>query len=388
MSSSPSAPLPPAPLLLVDDYPPNLIALEAVLAPLGQPLVKVTSGEEALKAMLSEDFAAVLLDVQMPGLSGLETATLIKQRKRSAATPILFLSAVSRDEGAILEGYAHGAVDYIVKPYDPDILRAKVGVFVDLYRRSRQLQREEAEMRRRERELLERESAARVQAAVQEVQRAVGPLPLVDALLAAAPVGMTLVDRELRYVRCNAWIAHAIGRSPEQVVGRTVHEVSPLEQATRIQQRVEHVLRTGETLMGLPTHVDFAHTGERRHVLVNYFPVRGEDGAVVAVGALFLDVTAQVRAQQHAESLNERLIAQQHWLEAVLHRIPVPLVLVERGSGRFTFANAAADRMWGAPIRGRRRAPSTTASSPCATWMAPPSRPSRWPRPARRAARA
>ncbi|EPX64496.1 hypothetical protein D187_004585 [Cystobacter fuscus DSM 2262] len=345
--TSSSAPLPPAPLLLVDDYPPNLIALEAVLAPLGQPLVKVTSGEEALKAMLSEDFAAVLLDVQMPGLSGLETATLIKQRKRSAATPILFLSAVSRDEGAILEGYAHGAVDYIVKPYDPDILRAKVGVFVDLYRRGRQLQREEAEMRRRERELLERESAARVQAAVQEVQRAVGPLPLVDALLAAAPVGMTLVDRELRYVRCNAWIAHAIGRSPEQVVGRTVREVSPLEESARIQQRVEHVLRTGETLMGLPTYVDFAHTGERRHVMVNYFPVRGEDGAVVAVGALFLDVTAQVRAQQHAESLNERLIAQQHWLEAVLHRIPVPLVLVERGSGRFTFANAAADQMWG-----------------------------------------
>ena len=120
-------------VLLVDDRPENLVALEAVLEPLGHNLVKVTSGMDALKRLLSDDFALILMDVQMPGLDGFETAAVIKQRERSRHIPIIFLSAASRHAEQVFRGYEAGAVDYIVKPYDPAVLRSKVEVFIDLH---------------------------------------------------------------------------------------------------------------------------------------------------------------------------------------------------------------------------------------------------------------
>lgn len=125
-------------ILLVDDNPANLLALEAVLEPLGQRLVKAQSGEEALRHLLREPFALVLLDVQMPGLDGFETARLIRQRAHHQRLPILFITAVSRDEAHVRRGYEHGAVDYILKPFDPDILRTKVSTFVGMYGRTQQ----------------------------------------------------------------------------------------------------------------------------------------------------------------------------------------------------------------------------------------------------------
>jgi diguanylate cyclase (GGDEF)-like protein len=120
-------------ILLVDDRPENLLALEAVLEPLGQNLIKASSGEEALKRLLSDDFAVILLDVQMPGLDGFETAELIKAREKTRHIPIIFLTAISKDPHHALRGYSVGAVDYIFKPFDPEVLRSKVGVFIDLY---------------------------------------------------------------------------------------------------------------------------------------------------------------------------------------------------------------------------------------------------------------
>lgn len=125
----------PARILMVDDYEANLVALEAILEPLGVPLVKALSGEEALLQLLQGDFSLILLDVQMPGLNGLETAELIKKRERSRDIPIILITAMSREAAHIFKGYQHGAVDYLLKPVDPEILRAKVKVFVDLYRR-------------------------------------------------------------------------------------------------------------------------------------------------------------------------------------------------------------------------------------------------------------
>jgi CheY-like chemotaxis protein len=121
-------------VLLVDDRKENLLALEAVLEPLGVRLVSVTSGEAALRALLEDDYAVILLDVQMPGMDGLETAACIKQRERSASIPIIFLTAVSTDVAQIFQGYEVGAVDYLLKPFDPLVLRSKVSVFCDLER--------------------------------------------------------------------------------------------------------------------------------------------------------------------------------------------------------------------------------------------------------------
>ncbi len=146
---------------MVDDHSSNLLALEAILEPLGQELVKATSGEEALKFLLQRDFAVILMDVQMPGLDGFQTAALIKQRERTRTIPIIFLTALSRDAAHIFKGYAHGAVDYLLKPFDPEILRSKVSVFVDLFLKEQQLQRQAALLRQKEREALERQNELR-----------------------------------------------------------------------------------------------------------------------------------------------------------------------------------------------------------------------------------
>jgi CheY-like chemotaxis protein len=132
----------PARILLVDDRPDNLLALEAILASLGQTLVRASSGEDALKALLADDYAVILLDVQMPGMDGFETAAHIKRRERTRDIPIIFLTAINREPQHAFRGYSTGAVDYLAKPFDPWVLRAKVAVFVDLHRKNRQLRRQ------------------------------------------------------------------------------------------------------------------------------------------------------------------------------------------------------------------------------------------------------
>jgi PAS domain S-box-containing protein len=150
-----------AKLLLVDDRPENLLALEAILEPLETDLVRAASGEEALRRLLHEEFAAILLDVQMPGMDGFQTAELIKQRERTRHVPILFLTAISKDAEHIFRGYSAGAVDYLLKPFDPLILRAKVAVFIDLWEKTVEIRRRDALLAEQELAAVERESEVR-----------------------------------------------------------------------------------------------------------------------------------------------------------------------------------------------------------------------------------
>jgi PAS domain S-box-containing protein len=150
-----------ASILMVDDREENLLALTAVLEPLGYRLVSVTSGTEALKELLLGDFACILLDVQMPELDGFELASLIKQRKRSQHIPIIFVTALSKEDRHVYRGYSAGAVDYIFKPIDPTILRSKVSVFVELWAKNRQLQQQADLLHEQELAELERASEAR-----------------------------------------------------------------------------------------------------------------------------------------------------------------------------------------------------------------------------------
>jgi two-component system, sensor histidine kinase len=129
-------------ILLVDDVQENLVALEAVLAGLGQNLVRANSGREALKCLLEQDYAVVLLDVQMPHMDGFETAALIRGRERSRHTPIIFVTAMYTSETHASLGYKFGAVDYIFKPFTADVLRAKVSVFVDLHQKNLEIERQ------------------------------------------------------------------------------------------------------------------------------------------------------------------------------------------------------------------------------------------------------
>ena len=207
----------PAGVLLVDDRPENLLALEAILEPLGQRLVRAGSGDEALKALLREEFAVILLDVQMPGLNGFETAQLIKSRERTRDIPIIFLTAISKEEEYVFRGYSVGAVDYMSKPFNPDILRSKVSVFVELWRRREQLFRQEQLLRdsqRRELELRHRAELAEEQARFAEVVNGA-----MDAIV---------VFDDKRLIRLfNAAAEHMFCRKADGMIGRPVAELFP-----------------------------------------------------------------------------------------------------------------------------------------------------------------
>ncbi|MFD4553136.1 response regulator [Streptomyces sp. NPDC058469] len=130
-----------AAILLVDDMEDNLVALEAVLGSLNEPLVRARSGEEAMKALLRQRFAVVLLDIRMPGMDGFETAANIKRLDQTKDVPIIFLTGTDSDTGYAFRGYATGAADYLTKPFDPWVLRAKVSVFLELHRKNQLLER-------------------------------------------------------------------------------------------------------------------------------------------------------------------------------------------------------------------------------------------------------
>jgi CheY-like chemotaxis protein len=181
-----------AKILLVDDRPENLLALEAILSALDQTLVRASSGEEALKALLTEDFAVILLDVQMPGMDGFETAAHIKRRERTRDIPIIFLTAINHGPHHTFRGYAAGAVDYISKPFDPWVLRAKVSVFVELHMKNVQL-REQATLLRRELE----GGQAQASAAAEAEKGAGRLLPELSARLAAVEEQAEALSKEL-----------------------------------------------------------------------------------------------------------------------------------------------------------------------------------------------
>ena len=131
----------PVNILMVDDQKANLLALEAVLESLGQNLVRASSGEEALRQIIQNDFAVILMDVMMPGMNGIETAELIRKRDRSRHTPVIFLTAGGKSETEMFQGYAVGAIDYLLKPIRPAVLRSKVLVLMNLFRKTEEVHR-------------------------------------------------------------------------------------------------------------------------------------------------------------------------------------------------------------------------------------------------------
>jgi len=149
-----------ADILLVDDRADKLLALEAILSSLGQNIIKVRSGKEALRQLLQNDFAVILLDVSMPCMDGFETASLIRKRSSSEHTPIIFITSINNSENHVAKGYSFGAVDYMLTPIVPDVLRAKVAVFVELHKKSELIKQQAEELRRMEQAKHERQMAA------------------------------------------------------------------------------------------------------------------------------------------------------------------------------------------------------------------------------------
>ncbi|HWW82565.1 MAG TPA: response regulator, partial [Vicinamibacterales bacterium] len=194
-------------VLVVDDNRANVLAFQAILEPLGAPVVTAASGEEALRTLLQRHFAVIVLDVQMPTMSGFELASLIKSHMRLRCVPIIFVTAMSRDMRHVFTGYAHGAVDYLVKPFEPEILRAKVQVFVELYQAQQTIAAQAREIHRQEMSELERLNDERL-----------------SGLTESMPLPVWVVDR--------AGMVHACNRAWTEYSGLTAEEsgsiVNPL----------------------------------------------------------------------------------------------------------------------------------------------------------------
>jgi response regulator RpfG family c-di-GMP phosphodiesterase len=188
-------------ILLVDDREENLIALEAILSSLDQNMIRARSGEEALRALLTNEFAVILLDIVMPGMDGFEIARAIKRRRKTREVPIIFLTAADADPDYAFRGYAAGAVDYISKPFDPWVLRTKVSVFVELYRKNQQLREQSELLRTQFAAAPSEELTAELDRRVAAIEEQVGVLtPLVAENDAAGKAVATLEQRveELR----------------------------------------------------------------------------------------------------------------------------------------------------------------------------------------------
>ena len=217
-------------ILMVDDRPENLFALEAILADLGQNLVRAQTGAEALKRLLDRDFAVILLDVQMPGMDGFETATLIRQRDRSRHTPIIFLTAFHRSDTQVFRGYSVGAVDFLSKPIVPEILKSKVAVFVDLFRKTEEVKRQarqlrEAEQREHERALAEekrRWEAERLREEMEEERRVAHALAQRAEELSRTVAELERVDKALRESK---EAAEAANRAKSEFLANMSHEI-------------------------------------------------------------------------------------------------------------------------------------------------------------------
>jgi diguanylate cyclase (GGDEF)-like protein len=194
----------PVPLLLVDDREENRIAMRAALDPLDETLLEARSGEEALRILMDQECACVLLDVDMPGMDGFETASLIRRHPRLRGVPILFVTAHGRFQRVVVQGYEAGAVDFLFKPVDPKVLRAKTSVFAALFRTQRALRRANAQLR---------EASQRDALTGLYNRRALGEMlrrELARSVRYGAPVSMLLVDVD-DFKRINTVCGHAGG---------------------------------------------------------------------------------------------------------------------------------------------------------------------------------
>ncbi|MEG4145996.1 response regulator [Microcoleus sp. Pol12B5] len=276
-------------VLLVDDRPENLIALEAILNSPSYNLVQASSGAEALRCLLNEDFAVILLDVQMPGMDGFETATLIRSRDRSRATPIIFITAFSSNDTHVFKGYSLGAVDYLFKPLEPEILTSKVQVFVELFQKTVEVKQQATLLAAVNSELSKSEERFRT-------------------LCACSPLGIYLADVEGRctYInpRCQAICGLTLEESLAEIWQREVHE----EDRDRV---VAHWLAWIKEGHEYSNEFRLAGSETVRWINVQSSPMFSDLGKLIGHVGTVRDVTDRKQAEEERSRLIREQVARQ-----------------------------------------------------------------------------
>jgi K+-sensing histidine kinase KdpD len=341
-------------VLLVDDNPANLVALEATLAPLQVRMIKASSGEQALRQLLHEEFAVILLDVQMMGMDGYETAALIKQRERTRNIPIIFLTAFGRDESDVKAGYAHGAVDYLQKPYSADVLRSKVAVFIELFRAQQQVRRQSELLRQQEaiaREAAQRAAGhiARIQALTSRLAEVTSVEQVMQALfehglaqLGATAGSVCLLDVAGEYLE----VVQSVGY-PEEQLNRwrrmALSQATPLTEAVR-EVRPQWLSSRAEWLTRYP-HM----ASEIRYHAAIALPLLVKGRVLGAIGLSFAqertfneDDRALFSAVAHASAQaidRARLYEEEHLANERLRAAAARLQVLSEATDAFSAAN-------------------------------------------------
>lgn len=215
-------------ILMVDDHPENLLALEAIIERDDYCIVKAASGEEALKQLLKYDFAVILLDVQMPRVDGFETAKIIKAREKTKNIPIIFITANNMDSSHVFNGYSVGAIDYLLKPFDPFVLKAKVEGLVDMYRMNRKLIQQAGLLEEKTREL---------EAANAALSRTSSELRISEALAMVIQEtsidSMIVLDEQGNILKTNPAVTTMFQYSEAEMAGQSIWKLFPLEESRK-----------------------------------------------------------------------------------------------------------------------------------------------------------
>ncbi|WNG32584.1 PAS domain-containing protein [Archangium violaceum] len=317
-----------ASVLLVDDDVANLAAVEAILAPLGQHLVKANSGQEALRRVLEMDFAAILMDVRLGDMSGVEVTSLLRQRVRNQRTPVLLMTAGDGDEREVLDAYAHGAVDFLRKPLVAPVLRAKVSVFVELHLARERMRLQEEALRARERENLEGSHRE-----------------MLHHLLMQAPAAISITrGPDFVFEFANPLYSQVMGR-PMQL-GKPLREVLPeVLSQPEVMAALRRVMETGESFQAseFPIWLDRQGNGKPVEFFFNliYQAVLDPDGRPTGLLTFAVDVTGHVQARRRSERLAEELRLQTGALRTSEERLRLAITSTALGTWDFDILSGA-----------------------------------------------